>query len=857
MRRRVALRLAGALALLAVLVLSHLHVERGYSSDGRLSVPHELRHRITNEGAVRVLVELRLPTGRHVPEGEFRDPAAAAVQRLDINSAQARLFRRLTGHVRILHRYQTVPFVAVEVGPDGLAELEAAGFEAARIVEDHPLWLALSQSASIVQAPPSWMLGYDGRGTVVAIVDTGVDASHPFLTGKVVEEACFSAASTIASSLCPNGTKTQVGAGAAQPCPGFDDCAHGTHVAGIAAGNGADQVSFSGIAPGASIAAFQVFSRFDGPLCPDGVPCIAAFTADIMAALDRVVTLRSVHNFAAVNLSLGGDTFTSPCDSDPMKPLIDNLRSFAIATVVSSGNDFRSNALSTPACISSAVSVGATDKSDLIADFSNVAPFLSLFAPGVSINSSIPGGAFAQFSGTSMAAPHVTGAWGILRQAAPTASVADVLNALQATGGMVSGRGVTKPRIRIAAALDRIGAPSIAWATAPPLAATSGQTFSVSWTRSTNVDHIHVHWDPVDPTGPGCCTGGPTSPSGSTGTLIGSPATLTAPSVATTTTIRYAAHVRHAANGREAFTTIVPVVVTPPPGPTITWATQPPPVVSSGQQFEVSWTRSGGVNHIHVHWDPVDPTAPGCCSGGSTSGSSATFLGSPATLSAPIVAAPTTIRYVAHVGNAAGQEGFSTVVAVTVMPPPPPTITWETPPPASLVSGQQFEVSWARSGGVNHIHVHWDPVDPTAPGCCSGGSTSGSSATFLGSPTTLRAPIVTTPTTIRYVAHVGNVADQQGFSSIVAVTVSPPPGATFFGSPPITLTVPVVTSSSTIRYGPHANDAGGQQGFNTVVAVSAVPAPLSHRRRHGAAGVPPVKWYDLRDRRRSPSTSHT
>jgi subtilisin family serine protease len=394
-----------------------------------------------------------------------------------------------------------------------------------------------------------------------------------------------------------------------------EGCEHGTHVAGIAAGNGAGHVSFSGIAPGARIAAYQVFSRIDHPSCPNGV-CLGAFTSDIMAALDRIVTLRSVHNFAAVNLSLGSGAFTSACDTDPMKPLVDTLRSFGIATIAASGNQGHSTAISSPGCISSAVSVGATDKNDAVAGFSNIAPFLSLFAPGVSINSSVPGDGFAPGDGTSMAAPHVTAAWAVLKQAVPSATVAEILSALQASGGVVSGRGVTKPRIRIAAALDRIGPPSIAWETPPPVTATSGQTFTVSWTRSSNLDHIHVHWDPLDPTAAGCCAGGPTSPSGSTGTLMGTPTTLTAPGVATTTTIRYAAHVRNAGNGQQAFTAVVPVVVTPLPGPTITWATPPPSTLRSGQEFEVSWTRSGGVNHIHVHWDPADPTAPGCCTSG-------------------------------------------------------------------------------------------------------------------------------------------------------------------------------------------------------------------------------------------------
>src|SRR5262249_11434107 len=155
-----------------------------------------------------------------------------------------------------------------------------------------------------------------------------------------------------------------------------------------------------------------------------------------------------------------GGLYSSNCDTDPTKPIIDNLRSVGIATVIAAGNGSSVNMLSSPGCISSAVSVGSTTKSDVVSSFSNAASFMSVWAPGSSIMSSYPGAQYVYASGTSMATPHVTGAFAVLRQAAPNATVTEMLTALQQTGLPITdtraGGTVTKPRIRIYQAIQAL-----------------------------------------------------------------------------------------------------------------------------------------------------------------------------------------------------------------------------------------------------------------------------------------------------------------------------------------------------------------------------------------------------------------
>ena len=421
------------------------------------------------EGQVRVIVMLdtNAPTlgtaspakssvKKAAPQKQIGKSRQSISQQLTFKNASRNVLQRMPATGQKIRGFKHFPLMRAEVDAAGLEALMASP-EVRQIVEDKQFRPTLAESIPLVEAAATQSLGFSGQGQTIAVLDTGVDASHPFLSPRVVEEACFSSNSSSTVTVCPNGQETQLGPGAGAPC-NANGCNHGTHVTGISAGNGATS---RGVAPEAQIIAVQVFSRVDSTnsCLPGPAPCTTAFLSDIIAGLERVFELRNTYNIAAVNMSLGGGSLTTFCDDDPVKVAIDALRAAGIASIISSGNEGETNALSFPACISSSVSVGSTTKSDTVSGFSNSATFLTLLAPGSQIRSSVPGGGFDFLSGTSMAAPHVAGAFAAIRSANPQASVDDIISALSATGLPItdSRNQIVKPRIRLNQAIAGLG----------------------------------------------------------------------------------------------------------------------------------------------------------------------------------------------------------------------------------------------------------------------------------------------------------------------------------------------------------------------------------------------------------------
>lgn len=308
----------------------------------------------------------------------YRDQPPAATLR-GAAKARARTFKLL-------------PFVAYE---SSAAELHALT-ERPDIEEmwaDLPVHVWLDKSVQIIGAAQVWRVGYQGQGISIAVIDTGVDVTHPDLLGRVAQTQDFSG-------------------------EGFqDNHGHGTHVAGIIAGSGISSSGlYTGVAPQATLLAAKVL-KGDG----------SGQTSDVMAGVDWAVDV-GAH---VINLSLGSD---EPCDgTDALSQMCDAAVARGVVVCVAAGNAGpAARTVGSPGGARSVITVGASDDNDRVASFSSRGPTADgrlkpdICFPGVNITSTRASGTsmgqvvnthYTTASGTSMATPHCAGAAALLLEA--------------------------------------------------------------------------------------------------------------------------------------------------------------------------------------------------------------------------------------------------------------------------------------------------------------------------------------------------------------------------------------------------------------------------------------------------------
>ncbi|MFF4273228.1 S8 family serine peptidase [Streptomyces sp. NPDC001536] len=271
---------------------------------------------------------------------------------------------------------------------------------------------SLDKSVPQIGAPKAWAAGYDGKGVKIAVLDTGVDATHPDLKDQVID----------AKNFTPAADAT-------------DHFGHGTHVASIAAGTGAKSGGkYKGVAPGAKI--------LNGKVLDDTG---SGDDSGILAGMEWAVA----QGADVVNLSLGG--MDTP-EIDPLEAAVNKFSAekgtlFAIAA----GNS-GPQTVGSPGSADAALTVGAVDDKDVLAPWSSTGPRVGdgaikpdVTAPGVDITAASAKGSvieqevgekpagYLTISGTSMATPHVAGAAAILKQEHPDWTYAELKGALTAS----------------------------------------------------------------------------------------------------------------------------------------------------------------------------------------------------------------------------------------------------------------------------------------------------------------------------------------------------------------------------------------------------------------------------------------
>jgi subtilisin family serine protease len=309
-------------------------------------------------------------------------------------------------------------------------------------------------SLALIGAPAVQAKGITGANVTVAVLDSGVEETHPDIAPSLIDEQCF-CTNADGTGCCPNRLTSQNGSGAAA-----DEVGHGTNVAGIMVARGI--VAPIGVAPGAKLVAVRVLdasNRFSG-------------TAQVISGLDWVLSHHP--EVRVVNMSLYTDAlFQGYCDTAAgfaivFARAIAALRANGTLVFACSGNSASATMLGAPACLEKAIAVGAvfdanaagfstdvcSDNAavvDRVACFSNGGLALDLLGPGVHVTSAGRGGTTSTFTGTSQATPHAAGAAALLFSLRPDLGPDAVESLLKESGRSVvdSRTGLVFPRVDV------------------------------------------------------------------------------------------------------------------------------------------------------------------------------------------------------------------------------------------------------------------------------------------------------------------------------------------------------------------------------------------------------------------------
>jgi hypothetical protein len=391
----------------------------------------QVRAQLDTAGAAEVFVLLREPS-------QMR-PDDLHARRRAIHSQRRRLLASLPPEDVQVHReFAVVSAFTASATSAAVARLLADPM----VLRIDPMKYgsgALAKSVPQIRADAVHRRSDRGQGVTVAVLDTGFDPTTPDVAGSITAEHCF-----CTGGCCPDGTSEQSGSGSAHTL-----ATHGNHVTGIIVSKGL--VAPTGVAPGAQVVAVKVLNESN-----------RGFLGDWIAGLEWIAVEHP--EVQAINMSLVSDSvFSATCDDADSYNLLfaqvlGMLRARGTVTFVAAGNGAHTDAIASPACISSAVSVGAVLRNDQVWAGSDSYVDLDLLAPGVGIVSTGLGDSLATLSGTSMATPHATGSAALLLALNPTLTADQVEDALKRSGVRIvdARNGFTFPRVNALGAMNAV-----------------------------------------------------------------------------------------------------------------------------------------------------------------------------------------------------------------------------------------------------------------------------------------------------------------------------------------------------------------------------------------------------------------
>lgn len=319
-----------------------------------------------------------------------------------------------------------------------------------------------------IRAESAWTTTTGSRGVVVAVIDTGVDYTHPDLAANIwtnPREIADDGIDNDGNGYVDDVRGWDFANGDADP---MDDHSHGTHVAGTIGATGANGVGVTGVSWQVSIMPLKFMSGAG-----------RGTTSSAIAAINYATLMRRDFgiNVVATNNSWGGSGASLALQASIAAGGRAGILFVAAAGNSASDNDF---APSYPASFAdpTVIAVAASDRSNKLAPFSNVgATSVDLVAPGASIYSTLPGGSYGWYSGTSMATPYVTGTIALLSAAAPRASADDLRAAILGGARPVTafaGKVATGGLLDATAALARLEIPDTSTSPSPTTSPTDG-----------------------------------------------------------------------------------------------------------------------------------------------------------------------------------------------------------------------------------------------------------------------------------------------------------------------------------------------------------------------------------------------